>query len=178
MAIKNIKTKEDVTDAFDVFIKNVNFEFANDDKLVKVVNEFLEKVKNNLKENDLIASGRLYQSLKPALPFKQRKKSVVVEIIAEDYWKDIEEGTKPKGFSAANFKKLQPQILEWIQNKESLSAIANTEWRKRAFSYLITRSILRKGTIKRFGYKGKKFLTDELPELEKNIIKFYENKWQ
>lgn len=178
MAIKNRDTKSDVTKELDELLNSVSQDFTQDDNLAIAVNKFLDRVRKNIKEYDLYASGRLYQSLKPVEPFKKKGNITVVEIEAEDYYKDLEEGTKPKGFTKENFKALQPQILEWIKYKETLSSIANTEWRRRAFSYLITRSILRKGTIKRFGYKGKRFLSGEIPQLEKDIIKAVENKWQ
>ena len=39
-------------------------------------------------------------------------------------------------------------------------------------------NILKKGTIKRFGYKGKRFMTDEIPYLEEQLTKGFEDKWQ
>lgn len=177
MAIKNKETKKAVNKELDDFLNNVTQEFAENDKLTDLINDFVKKVKKNLIDNDLYASGKLYQSIAP-LPFIKRGDITTIKIEAEDYYKDVEDGTKPKGFSKENFKALQPKILEWINAKDSLSAIANTAWRKRAFSYLITRSILRKGTIKRFGYKGKRFLTDEIPTLEKDLIKLFEEQWQ
>lgn len=169
MAIKNKETKEDVTKFLDEFLlTGSEKDFAHD-----ALNKFLDRVRKNIDENDFNASGNLRQSLS-VLPTRREGDRIICTITIEDYWKDLEEGTKPKGFNKANFKALQPKILEWIKNKESLSTIANTEWRKRAFSYLITRSILKKGTIKRFGYKGKPFLTSEIPKLEKDIIKEFE----
>jgi hypothetical protein len=41
-------------------------------------------------------------------------------------------------------------------------------------SYAIATNILKNGTIKRFGYKGKKFLTIEIPQLEKDIANDYQ----
>lgn len=141
----------------------------NIDKALKdSINKFLKRVRININKFDFNASGNLYQSIK-ALPVKKRNGILTARIVIADYWEGLEKGTPPKGFSVENFKNLQPRILQWIRDKETLSAIANTDWRRRAFSYLITRSILKKGTIKRFGYKGKPFLTMELPQLEKDF---------
>ena len=138
------------------------------DALNDSINKFIKRVKNNVNKFDFVASGNLYQSIK-ALPTKKRDGLLTARVEIADYWEDLEKGTNPKGFTKENFKNLQPRILQWIRDKESLSAIATTDWRRRAFSYLITRSILRKGTIKRFGYKGKPFLSMELPQLEKDF---------
>lgn len=156
--------KDEASKELDKFINNLQGKKEFTDSM----NQFLDRVRKNIDEYDFNASGNLRQSLK-VLPQKQNPKGVTVRIEIEDYWQDLETGTKPKGFNKENVKKLQPKILQWIRDKESLSSIATTEWRKRAFSFLITRSILKKGTIKRFGYKGKPFLTQEIPQLEKDI---------
>ncbi len=63
------------------------------------VNEFLKRVKRNLEEFGFVASGNMFQSLK-ALPSTKKGKNISeVNIEAEDYWQDLENGTKPKGFS-------------------------------------------------------------------------------
>ena len=70
------------------------------------VNEFLKRVKRNLEEFGFVASGNMFQSLK-ALPSTKKGKNISeVNIEAEDYWQDLENGTKPKGFSKEERKKL------------------------------------------------------------------------
>ncbi len=95
-----------------------------------------------------------------------------LRIELEDYWRDVDEGTKPKGATKENIAKLLPDIVRWIGKKPSvqLSKIKKRE----TLAYLITRAILKKGTIKRFGYKGSKFLSSELPGFKENIIKVLE----
>lgn len=138
------------------------------------VNEFLKRVKRNLEEFGFVASGNMYQSLK-ALPSTKKGKNISeVNIEAEDYWQDLENGTKAKGFSKEERKKLQPKILEWIKSKPSLQELAGSAEKQRSLSYAIATNILKNGTIKRFGYKGKPFLTQEIPQLREDIIK----QWQ
>ena len=138
------------------------------------VNKFLDRVKKNLESFGFIASGNMFQSLK-ALPSTKKGKNISeVNIEAEDYWEDLEKGTKPKGYSKEERKKLQPKILEWIKAKPSLQELAGTAEKQRSLSYAIATNILKKGTIKRFGYKGKPFLTKEIPQLREDIIK----QWQ
>ena len=138
------------------------------------VNKFLDRVKKNLESFGFIASGNMFQSLKALPSTKKGKKISAVNIEAEDYWEDLEKGTKAKGYSKEERKKLQPKILEWIKAKPSLQELAGTAEKQRSLSYAIATNILKKGTIKRFGYKGKPFLTKEIPQLREDIIK----QWQ
>jgi hypothetical protein len=137
------------------------------------VNNFLKRVKANLKKYKFNASGNLSQSL-AALPIKKQGNTITVSIEIEDYWEDLENGTQPQGYSKENRKKLQPKILEWIGNKPELQSIAKDKKGQLSLSYAIATNILKKGTIKRFGYKGKPFLTEEIPQLEKDITKEFE----
>lgn len=177
MAIKNPRTKKAVNKELQDFFESVDQGYADEDMLLKAVNDFVKQVKRNLVNNDLYASGRLHQSIN-SLPILKRGDITTIRIEAEDYYKDVEEGTKPKGFTKENRKELQPKILEWINAKDSLSSIANTKEKQRSLSYAIATNILKRGTIKRFGYKGKRFLTDEIPKLENDLIKVLLDKWQ
>lgn len=137
------------------------------------LNEFLNRVRANLEKYGFNASMRMAQSLK-ALPTRKEQNKIVASIELEDYWEDLEKGTSAQGFTKEKRNKLQPRILDWINSKEQLQSIASTVQEKRALSYAIATNILKKGTIKRFGYKGKPFLTSEIPQLEKDIIKEFE----
>lgn len=143
-------------------------------ELTDSLNKFLDRVRANLEKYGFNASLRMAQSLK-ALPTRKEQNKIVASIELEDYWEDLEKGTKAKGFSKENRRKLQPKILEWIGNKPSLQSIAGDKKGQRALSYAIATNILKKGTIKRFGYKGKPFLTSEIPQLEKDIINEFES---
>ena len=160
---QQLQALDDLIDSID------NFKVEQDP-----VNEFLKRVKRNLEEFGFVASGNMFQSLK-ALPSTKKGKNIsAVNIEAEDYWEDLEKGTKPKGYSKEERKKLQPKILEWIKYKPSLQELAGSAEKQRSLSYAIATNILKKGTIKRFGYKGKPFLTMEIPQLKEDIIK----QWQ
>jgi hypothetical protein len=140
-----------------------------DNSLKSSINKFLKRVKKNLEKYEFVASGNIYQSIK-ALPTKKKESLLTARVEIADYWEDLENGTKPKGYTKENRKQLQPRILAWINTKDSLLAIANDEKEKKSLSYAIATNILKNGTIKRFNYRGKKFLTDELPQLEKDFI--------
>ena len=108
MAIKNPATKKAVNKELDDFLESVDQGFADEDMLLKAVNDFVKQVKKNLEDNDLVASGRLYQSIR-SLPFVKRDNITTIRIEAEDYYKDVEEGTKPKGFTKENTNQNQKQ---------------------------------------------------------------------
>ena len=133
--------KDEISKELDDFISKVEESGTVDQSVLK----FIKRVKDNIVKFGFDASGNLMQSIKP-LPTSVNGNIVKITIEIEDYWKDLEEGTKPKGYS-----------------KE-----------KRSLSYAIATNILKNGTIKRFGYKGKKFLTIEIPQLEKDIAKDYQ----
>ena len=58
-----------------------------------ITNDFVVELKNKLKANDSYASGDLVNSIRGIV--KQNGKYVVISIQLEDYWKYIENGTKP-----------------------------------------------------------------------------------
>ena len=161
--------KDEISKELDDFISKVEEGGTVDQSVLK----FIKRVKDNIVKFQFDASGNLMQSITP-LPTSVNGNIVKITIEIEDYWKDLEEGTKPKGYSKEKRKSLQPRILDWINNKPALQKIANTQEEKRSLSYAIATNILKNGTIKRFGYKGKKFLTIEIPQLEKDIAKDYQ----
>jgi len=159
----------------DEFFDNIqnNIENVEPDNLQLVIDEFIKKVKDNLEKKKLVASEKLKSSIQP-LPIQIEPGLIRISIELEDYWKKVEEGTKPLGYTKENLKKLRPDIETWIKNKPSLQAKVKAEDRK-SLSYAIATNILKKGTIKRFGYKGFPFLTKELKTFKKNILKAYED---
>ena len=161
--------KDEVSKELDKLLNSL----SDKETLTDPVNNFIKRVLNNLDKFGFVASGNMYQSIKP-LPSTVNGNIITIKIEIEDYWKDLEEGTKPKGYSKEKRRALQPRILEWIGSKPALQKIAKTNEGKRSLSYAIATNILKNGTIKRFGYKGKKFLTIEIPQLEKDIAKEFE----
>ena len=81
---------------------------------------------------------------------------VKIAIGLDKHWKDVDQGQKPKGYSKEEVRKLQPKIFNWIQEKSltsnRLAKIADEKTLKRSLSFAIATNILKKGTIKRFGY--------------------------
>ena len=161
--------KDEISKELDDFISKVEEGGTVDQSVLK----FIKRVKDNIVKFQFDASGNLMQSITP-LPTSVNGNIVKITIEIEDYWEDLENGTAPKGYSKEKRKALQPRILDWINNKPALQKIANTQEEKRSLSYAIATNILKNGTIKRFGYKGKKFLTIEIPQLEKDIAKDYQ----
>lgn len=161
--------KDEISKELDYFISKLEEGGTVDQSVLK----FIKRVKDNIVKFEFDASGNLMQSITP-LPTSVNGNIVKITIEIEDYWKDLEEGTKPKGYSKEKRKALQPRILDWINNKPALQKIANTQEERRSLSYAIATNILKNGTIKRFGYKGKKFLTIEIPQLEKDIANDYQ----
>ena len=161
--------KDEISKELDDFISKVEEGGTVDQSVLK----FIKRVKDNIVKFQFDASGNLMQSITP-LPTSVNGNIVKITIEIEDYWEDLENGTAPKGYSKEKRKALQPRILDWINNKPALQKIANTQEERRSLSYAIATNILKNGTIKRFGYKGKKFLTIEIPQLEKDIAKDYQ----
>ena len=161
-----------VNNIVDKLAKDIDaFEYGYNDELDITIQAFIQKVSRNIDELGLDASSVLKESIR-ALPKQSSNGVLKIRVEIEDYWRDVDEGTKPKGFTKENMAKLLPNIVRWIANKPSvqLSKIKKRE----TLAYLITRAILKKGTIKRFGYKGSKFLSSELPGFKENIIKVLE----
>jgi hypothetical protein len=155
------------------FDKRINdFEHLTYNEIDVVIQQFIGDVKQNLETNDLNASGQLSASIVP-LPTITSAGVVKIRIELNDYWKDIDEGTKPKGATKDNIAKMLPQIMKWIANKPSVQQLSKVKKRE-TLAYLITKAILKKGTIKKFGYKGSKFLSSELPGFKENILKVLE----
>lgn len=161
--------------ALDDFFNNFqnNIENIEPDNLQLVINEFIKKLQKNLRDKDLEASGKLIASIQ-SLPIEQEPGLLKIKIELEDYWRQVEEGTKPLGFTKENRKKLQPKILRWIKEKPSLQSKVEAS-KRLSLSYAIATNILKKGTIKRFNYKGFPFLTKELDTFKKKILKAYED---
>ena len=161
--------KDEASKVLDDFINKIEDGGTVDQSVLK----FIQRVKDNILEFQFDASGNLMQSITPR-PSVRNGNIVKIIIEIEDYWKDLEDGTKPKGYSKEKRKTLQPKILDWITSKPALQKIAKTQDERRSLSYAIATNILKNGTIKRFGYKGKKFLTIEIPQLEKDIANDYQ----
>jgi hypothetical protein len=171
MAKLSAKQLRELDELHDEVLNQVDV-VSSKDKLDIVLDQFIKKLKSNLKKDGSNASGKLSASIAP-LPAKIGEGIITYQIEMEDYWKDVDEGTNPIGYTKENRKKLQPKIYEWIQNKPQLQAQVEAS-KRRSLSYAIATNILRRGTIKRFNYNGSRFLSREIETFENNLIKAFE----
>lgn len=118
-----------------------------------ITNNFVLELKNRLTANDSNASGNLAKSIKGVV--KQSGKYVVISISLEDYWKYVENGTKPHWPPVDAIKK-------WISVKPVLprplksGKLPTTD----QLAYLIGRKISKVGT------KAKPFLKPTLSSFD------------
>lgn len=118
-----------------------------------ITNNFVLELKNRLTANDSSASGNLAKSIKGVV--KQNGKYVVISISLEDYWKYVENGTKPHWPPVDAIKK-------WISVKPVLprplksGKLPTTD----QLAYLIGRKISKTGT------KAKPFLKPTLSSFD------------
>lgn len=168
MAIKNQKLFEKFVNRIDE-IEKFDFVKKSDGEVEAVLLDFIEKLRSNLERDGNEASGALKASIAP-LPIQIASGVVRIKIELDPHWKDVDQGQKPKGLTKENLRLLQPKIFNWIQEKGSLARIADDKDLKRSLSFAIAKNILRKGTIKKFGYKGSRFVSRELPDFKQGII--------
>ena len=119
----------------------------------KITDDFVVELKNKLKANGSNASGDLSKSLKGIV--KQNGKYIVVSIQLNEYWKFIENGTKP------HFPPVDA-IKKWISVKPILprplkSGKLPTD---NQLAYLIGRKISKVGT------KAKPFLKTTITDFD------------
>lgn len=162
------KKLDRIIKAIDDNIDSIEHPKQNDYDLV--LQGFIDRLRANLEKDDLNASYSLSQSIDP-LPTQYSNGVVKIRVEMNDYWRDVDEGAKPKPLTKANLSDLTFKISKWVLLKPTLSEMAK---KKKSLSYLIAKSILRKGTIKRFGYKGSGFLTKELPGFKESIVRVME----
>lgn len=77
----------------------------------QLLQQFIQAVRDDLKQQNINASSKLSQSLKSVV--KQKGKWIEISISLEDYWKYIEYGTRP------HFPPIQA-IRKWIDVKPIL----------------------------------------------------------
>lgn len=118
-----------------------------------ITNDFVIELKNKLKANDSYASGDLVNSIRGVV--KQNGKYIVISIQLEDYWKYIENGTKPHWPPVDAIKK-------WISVKHVLPRpLKNGKLpTDNQLAYLIGRKISKVGT------KAKPFLKPTITDFD------------
>ncbi len=136
----------------------------------------VDALRKEVTRDDTRASGKLLASISPKISILGDK--FVLEINMEDYWKSVDEGTKPGVKPDVN------KILKWMRHKGIVPAPTKTSLtagrtkrgkkifkdRRLALAERIAFAIQRKGTIKRFGYKGSGFVTEYLSTLEGRMM--------
>ena len=144
-------------------------------RLEGLINEYAEEVeriyKQKLKDSDLIASGKLINSVEVKVKRGADYYSVVFN--AADYWK-YAEGRKAGKMPPYN------AILEWIRVKKILprpDADGNLPTEKQ-LAFLIQRTIGEKGTIKRFNYEKPEILYETVESLNKDYLPLFEEALQ
>lgn len=118
-----------------------------------ITNDFVVELKNKLKANDSNASGTLAKSIRGIV--KQNGKYIVISIQLEDYWKYIENGTKPHWPPVDAIKK-------WISVKPVLPRPTKSGKlpTSNQLAFLIARKISRVGT------KAKPFLKPTITDFD------------
>ena len=105
-----------------------------------ITDDFVVELKNKLDSNGTNASGDLSKSIKGVV--KQNGKYIVVSIQLNEYWKFIENGTKPHWPPIS-------EIRKWISVKTVLPRpLPNGKLpTTNQLAYLIGRKIAKKGTL-------------------------------
>lgn len=136
----------------------------------------VEALRKEVKRDDTYASGRLQASIHPQIKIFGNK--FEMQILMEDYWKQVDEGQKP------GKKPEVSKILKWMRHKgiqpkptkSNLTKPRSAKSRKLfkdrrlAMAERIAEAIKRRGTIKRFGYKGSGFVTDYTKTLAERMM--------
>lgn len=119
----------------------------------KITDDFVVELKNKLTANGSNASGDLSNSLKGIV--KQNGKYIVVSIQLNEYWKFIENGTKP------HWPPLS-EIRKWISVKPVLPRPTKSGKLPTAnqLAFLIARKISKVGT------KAKPFLSNTIKDFD------------
>lgn len=104
----------------------------------QLLQQFIQAVRDDLKQQNINASSKLSQSLKSVV--KQKGKWIEISISLEDYWKYIEYGTRP------HFPPIQA-IRKWIDVKPVLPRPMKGKLpTKDQLAFLIARKISKVGT--------------------------------
>ena len=144
-----------------------------DDILISWGQGAIDSIRRVLKKEGLFASGGLYQEIEP---WKIKKISDGIQVYLEmlEYWEEVDKG-RQKG------KKLTDQELRSLEDWIKIKGIPS-KWRMKPASavFLISRAIYKKGTIKRYGYRGSNFIeqamTDSIMnELQGKFAKSFES---
>jgi hypothetical protein len=131
-----------------------------------VAQKIVDELEVSLREKKLVASKNLLQSIDPT-DMQESQNGVTINIKMARYWEDVEFGTKPGKRVSVD------ALVKWIQAKglpvraKKGMTIDQARW---SYAEAIAGKIYKKGTIKRFGYKGSGFIASTLSPTAINII--------
>lgn len=136
--------------------------------LIDIFDDVVGQLRNSAEAKGLDASGNLLASItfRPEVLGDTMR----FQLILPDYYKWVDEGRKP-----GKFPPIEP-ILQWMKQKGIVprntrgKRLKTTDKSLKNLAYIIRRSIAKKGTIKRFGYRGSNFYTDVIPS-EKDFVR-------
>lgn len=134
--------------------------------------ELITALKNQLKADNTTASKDLLQSINYYT--KQDSNSLNKFIIqAASHWRYVNDGR-----DAGKMPPIQ-SIIDWIANKgirvrrSRAESSQSVRTRARSLAFAIAKNIAEKGTIKRFGYNGTGFLTNEVNDQTLRDLSIY-----
>lgn len=143
--------------------------------LLGVAKELTDALREDILKKKVKASGNLIQSFDASNVYKVAD-GVTAEIRAADYWYYVDQGrgATKKGHQGGLF--LWQRIDEWLLQKgiatppDFKKEGDSVDDARENFARVIAKKIHRKGTIKRFGYKGANFVSDVLNQQSINVI--------
>jgi len=120
--------------------------------LERLGSEALQRLRANINKDGTRASGALHDGMYYKI-VKTR-----IDIYMANYAKAIDEGTNPRAGKPSSY--FVSKIKKWMQSKGLTGKIRNKSGKVNInkSARAIAESVYKRGTIKRFGYKGSNFL--------------------
>jgi len=133
--------------------------------LIGVATKITDELKKDIERKGLVSTRNLVDSINAERTYKVAD-GVTAEIVAADYWPQVDQGQKPGTIVSIQ------SLEEWVANKRQMRIELglNTKEQVKSFAVVVARKIKQKGTIKRFGYKGANFVRDVLNPTTINAI--------
>jgi hypothetical protein len=119
--------------------------------------KIVTQLKDRLTQEKLVASNNLKNSIFGRVT--QNKDRAAIEIYAADYAVWVEQGREKGKMPVDRNNTEQPlhKIIDWVKNK-NVKSINKKYKRPKDIAWMIAKSIADRGTIKRYGYQGSKFI--------------------
>ena len=144
--------------------------------LIGVAEKLTDALREDILKKNVKASGNLIQSFDASNVYKVAD-GVTAEIRAADYWYYVDKGrgATKKGHTPGTLF-LWERIDDWLGRKgiatppDFKKEGDSVDDARENFARVIAKKIHRKGTIKRFGYKGANFVADVLNPQSINAI--------